>query len=283
MAEATAPAVREMRNGTYRRIYAGFLTGRRINAVSQGAECAFWRLHALADDFGTFPADPDLLVHLAYPRRKVSRAQVAKWIAELANTPHGPLVALYEANGDAYGVILDFLDLQVGGKNGRRYRRHPAPLAGLVDPGESGGIQGPPADPGDTITETETENKTKTKTETETKTEPAPEPPADPIQNARADYSASASARNRALRFFLLDISRAWSPDQTQGMADRTTTTGAWDLIWPENGEPEACQARADQVRTELIPRAMMNAENRMAYIVAGIKKLGAAPCQPTA
>lgn len=130
----------DMTDGIYRRIYAGYLTGRRINAVSLEAEAWFWRLHALADDFGNLQADPTMLVKLAAPRRDMT---VAKCI-ELCNELKRELIAEYAVAGERYFHVLGFEDRQPAGKNGRRIRKVPAP----VNPGESGGIQNNPGESG---------------------------------------------------------------------------------------------------------------------------------------
>lgn len=130
----------DMTDGIYRRVYAGFLTGRRINAVSLEAEAWFWRLHALADDFGNLQADPMMLVKLAAPRRDIS---VAKCI-ELCNELKRELIVEYAVAGERYFHVLGFESRQPAGKNGRRIRKVPAP----VNPGESGGIQTNPGESG---------------------------------------------------------------------------------------------------------------------------------------
>lgn len=120
--------------GIYRRIYAGFRTGHRINAVSIGAEAWFWRLNAIADDYGNFMAEPTILRNEAAGRRKVSVKQAEAWLAELVPA----LVVLATIAGERFGHIVGFEKLQPAGKNGRRIRKVP------VHPGESGGIQNNP-------------------------------------------------------------------------------------------------------------------------------------------
>jgi hypothetical protein len=132
----------DMSWGVYRLIYAGFLTGRRINAVSEGAEMWFWRLYALADDFGNLPADLDLLKAKGAPmRRGVTPAKIKRWNDELARewdegTPG--LISFYTVGREQYIHITEFAERQPAGRNGRRIHRVPIP------PGESGGIRGNP-------------------------------------------------------------------------------------------------------------------------------------------
>lgn len=124
----------DLTRGIYRRIYAGFRMGKRICAVSIGAEAWFWRLNAIADDYGNFAADPTLLKNEAGGRRQVTTSQSEGWLAELVPA----LVTLYTVAGERFGHIVGFEKIQPAGKNGRRIRRFP------MHPGESGGIQGDP-------------------------------------------------------------------------------------------------------------------------------------------
>ncbi len=147
----------DMTRGQYRRQYAGYVRGRRINAVSLMAEAWFWRINVIFDDFGNGDADPVLLHAATVGRRAgVSPEDVSKWVDELVGKE---LLARYSVNGDDYLHIVGFTDLQPGGKNGKRVHRFPASpwdiggngpdiAAGDVagerlddSPGESGGIQ----------------------------------------------------------------------------------------------------------------------------------------------
>lgn len=119
--------------GIYRRVYASFLTGRRINAVSMEAEAWFWRLQALADDFGAFPADPRVLPSQAAPRRKIGVAKSERWVGELVEAG---LIRLYTVDDIRFGEIEGFDVYQKAPPNGRRIRKYPP----RVNPGESGGV-----------------------------------------------------------------------------------------------------------------------------------------------
>ncbi len=128
----------DMTKGVYRRVYAGFVSGRRLCSVSIGAEAWFWRLNATADDFGNRPADPCLMADAA-GRRALAPKQVAEWTQELLGAG---LIEEYEVAGDSYLHIVGFEDNQPAGKNGRRIQRHPAPSEGVpVNPGESKAIR----------------------------------------------------------------------------------------------------------------------------------------------
>ena len=126
-------------NGLYRRIYAGFLVGTRINSVSWQAEAWFWRLQALADDFGNLPAQWRVLAVTAAPKRFVSPEEAAILTAELLTAG---LIETYRHDGDPFIHITDFTRFQPAGRNGRRIRRVPGESESVSgNPGESGGIQ----------------------------------------------------------------------------------------------------------------------------------------------
>lgn len=124
--------------GFWRRLYPAATAGRRINAVSAGAERCFWRANMIADDLGNFPADPDRFAREAFKVGALPPPhEVAVWLAELADIhdaagkPLGDLVTFYEAEGESYGHIVGFEVLQPLGfvnKNPRKpVQKYPAP------------------------------------------------------------------------------------------------------------------------------------------------------------
>jgi hypothetical protein len=133
----------DMTRGIYRRIYAGFITGRRICAVSLEAEAWFWRIHAAVDDFGNAIADPTILFNATIGRRlDISVDRVRGWVVELESAK---LITIYEAAGETYLHIENFEDRQPAGRNGKRIQKHPIPSDGKeVNLGELGGIQNNP-------------------------------------------------------------------------------------------------------------------------------------------
>lgn len=116
-------SILDLTRGRYRRQYDGFLNGRRINAVSRLAEWWFWRLHAIADDFGNFLCDPIHLRNTAAPRRDITPSEADALTKECST---GNLIEMYEAKGEPYGHVVGFLVLQPPPRNGRRVRRYPA-------------------------------------------------------------------------------------------------------------------------------------------------------------
>jgi hypothetical protein len=117
--------ITDLTRGVYRRQYAGFVGGKRINALSLEAEAWFWRVHAAADDFGNFAAEPSLLYAATCGRRAgvVTINQVTNWFDEMVRAG---LVERYEAAGECYGHVVGFVTLQPSARNGRRVRRVPS-------------------------------------------------------------------------------------------------------------------------------------------------------------
>lgn len=131
----------DLTSGVYRRIYDGFISGRRINSVSIEAEAWFWRLLVIADDFGNLPGE-DVLVYTRTAGRRVGSVtieDVSGWVRELVSAG---LLATYESGKDQYLHVVGFIATQAAGINGRRVRRYPAsPMddaeRAVVNPGES--------------------------------------------------------------------------------------------------------------------------------------------------
>lgn len=126
----------DRRRGIYRRIYSNFVNGRRINSVSPEAEALFWRLHAMADDWGNLWGDPNLIKCHGAPRRSWTFEQVEAMVQELVNVC---LVKPYQVDGESYLNIVGWEDMQPAGKNGKRFKRFPQCEDGQerVNPGES--------------------------------------------------------------------------------------------------------------------------------------------------
>lgn len=80
---------------------------KRLNALGWAEEIFFRRLYAIADDYGIFELNFDVLAAYLYPlkRLEVSAEDIKKWWQACLNEA---LVSQYEANGQVYGVILNF-------------------------------------------------------------------------------------------------------------------------------------------------------------------------------
>lgn len=143
-----AGEVVDMTSGVYRRVYAGYITGHRINGLSLEAEAWFWRLNAVADDYGNMRAEPSLLVAETVGLRQIKTEKVLGLVDEIVAAG---LAYRYEVGRDQYLHIVGFEERQPCGRNGRRFKRHQlhpdAPGSTLGNPGESGGIQNNPVAP----------------------------------------------------------------------------------------------------------------------------------------
>jgi hypothetical protein len=139
----------DITRGIYRRVYSGFITGRRICSVSVEAEAWFWRIQAVADDFGNLPGDALLVWQSTVGRRGVTMQSVSKWIDELVGAG---LLLRYSENGESYLHITYWSqESWPASKNGRRAQRYPRPAeSGGIrgNPGESRNIQGSPGESG---------------------------------------------------------------------------------------------------------------------------------------
>lgn len=136
----TGESIVDMQRGVYRRVYAGFIWGDRINSVSMEAEAWFWRLHAVADDLGNLPGMWQRLAGEAGGRRNMTAADAERLTGELIAAG---LIEEYQSGGDRYLHIRQFESRQPAGKNGRRIQRYPEHPTEtlLVNPGVPGGIR----------------------------------------------------------------------------------------------------------------------------------------------
>lgn len=104
--------------GRFRRLYDNWIFGKRINALSYGAECYFARAHLIADDYGNFPVDPFILIAKAGGLRKVEGEEITDYIKEMERNG---LIRLYLVDSsDWYGHIIAFTRSQppMGGARG---------------------------------------------------------------------------------------------------------------------------------------------------------------------
>ena len=119
--------VTDMTRGVYRFVYStSWIEGKRINAVSEGAELLFLRLNLIADDLGNCDGDPEKLRAKALPLRpRIKTATVAKWLDELATVVSPAtgraLIQRYTSGGELYLHIDSFKEFQPTrrGRNGK--------------------------------------------------------------------------------------------------------------------------------------------------------------------
>jgi len=86
-------------------IREGITTSEPMAAVSFEAECLFFRLMLVADDFGAFDGRPIIVRAKAMPLRDVTAAQIDEWLRELAEQS---LIVRYESEGKPYVAIPKF-------------------------------------------------------------------------------------------------------------------------------------------------------------------------------
>lgn len=107
-------------------------TSESLNTLSTdlGAEAFFWRLTTVADDFGRFVAEANILLSTCFPcrPRSVKEVHVGKWMQMLAQAN---IVKFYEKDGRTYGYFPSWEKHQ--GKPRARQSKCP-------DPGESANI-----------------------------------------------------------------------------------------------------------------------------------------------
>jgi hypothetical protein len=166
---SASQTVTDLTRGVYRRQYAGFINGKRINAVSLEAEAWFWRVHtAAADDFGNLPGESSLIAYATIGRRGgVSVEQVEAWCGELLDAD---LLRYYEVSNERYIHVVGFLNRQPAPRNGKRIRRYPK------SPYEDTDIRGSPDS--SICSDSDAHSDTDTDSEDPRSTEGSPEPPA---------------------------------------------------------------------------------------------------------
>jgi hypothetical protein len=86
-------------------IREGITTSETLAMVSYEAECLFYRLVVVADDFGAFDGRPVIVRAKCLPLRDSTVAQVSEWLRELAE--HS-LIVQYESEGKPYIAIPKF-------------------------------------------------------------------------------------------------------------------------------------------------------------------------------
>lgn len=81
----------------------GIVDSERLDAVSADAECMFYRLLVVADDFGRMDARPAILRARCFPLKEtLSATKIESWLTELANFR---LILRYEATSRPFLAI----------------------------------------------------------------------------------------------------------------------------------------------------------------------------------
>lgn len=109
-------------------IREGITTSERLATVSVHAECLFYRLMVVADDFGAFDGRPIIVRAKCLPLRDSTIADVEEWLRELAE--HS-LIVQYEHEGKPYLAIPKF-----GQRTRAKSAKFPLPDDWLTDDGQ---------------------------------------------------------------------------------------------------------------------------------------------------
>jgi hypothetical protein len=97
-----------------RNIRESIRTSRTIDALSDGAEAMFYRLTTVADDYGRFQAESEVLLSACYPLR-IKRLRLSVISSRLSEMVSAGLVRLYrypDQDGRIYGYFPTFQEHQ---------------------------------------------------------------------------------------------------------------------------------------------------------------------------
>lgn len=264
----TSKSIVDMTRGVYRRMYAGFLDGKRINSVSIQAEAWFWRLNALADDFGNLKASPRRVAHDASPKRLIGIPRSNGWVRELVDAK---LIEHYEVDGECFIHIKNFTDLQPAGRNGKRIQK-------CKRPGESGCIQVNPEKSGCVV---RPDNDTDTHTDTHTDTEAGESKQSNPGGGLSSSLSPDRISRVRAQMTFYEAVEPLFGRDGStrhpkaspQWTGDQTCAKRWFDDLFPDEGQGVLVKRLTETIG--LFDRAR-RAKRPMAWLTTRLKGAGA-------
>ena len=88
------------------------LTSATLYRLSDGAERLFWRMILIADDFGRFEAEPQVLKAKCFPHWPDAQLNIRR-IGRLYNELEAELVTTYVAEGKRYGVFRTWAKYQI--------------------------------------------------------------------------------------------------------------------------------------------------------------------------
>jgi len=99
-------------------------TSKTLAKLSGDEERLFWRLTTVADDFGRFIAEADVILGACFSRQldHIKKSHVSKWLQALADVN---LLEFYEKDGTRYGVFVTWEKHQ--GKPRALASKHPDP------------------------------------------------------------------------------------------------------------------------------------------------------------
>ncbi len=263
--------ITDLTRGQYRKIYAGWIRGKRINSVPYDAEPTFVRVNLIADSFGNFPADMDLLRAQAFVRRRELEDTLIQSHLEQLET--AKLIQFYEVGEDRYGHIIGFRQLQPAGKNGKPYRNCPKPPFDDENDdseGESRFIQDNP----DSSKIIQTPKRIRIRKVLEKENKKGGE------ESLGVNDSDSDSCKKAFLKFNVALLGLVGMeggrkhPAKSAKFNTDTTMAGNWwnDIIWPDGSDPDEAKDRLDKF-LKLVPKAAKNGNNPMAYLNTVVKR----------
>lgn len=100
----------------------------KLARVGHAAERLFWRLRTVADDYGRFEAEPELLLAYCFPRqtREFKAAELEAWRDELMTVD---VIQLYEVSGRTFGYFVDWKE-----RRRAKHSKFPDPATGIPTP-----------------------------------------------------------------------------------------------------------------------------------------------------
>jgi hypothetical protein len=127
-------------------LHANISTSEKIDKLSATAECLYTRLLPHLDDYGNFPADPELIRKTCFPlKKRWNNWSIKGWLDKIVKVG---LASYYESDGVKYLHYDRFEDFQKLNYRNARYPRHPddrgghQPMSGVVIDDDRGGHEG---------------------------------------------------------------------------------------------------------------------------------------------
>lgn len=95
----------------YQAVYKGIVDSVRVNSVSEAAECLYYRLLIVSDDYGRYHGDPfDITARALTARWKAGRVTPEDVAARIVELERVGLVRRYEAEGELVLELMGYQD-----------------------------------------------------------------------------------------------------------------------------------------------------------------------------
>ncbi len=107
-------------------LHKNICTSEKLSTVSMGAECLFYRLLTVVDDYGRFWGNPATIKDACLPlrTRNASVTDVKKWLFELVDVG---LIHRYEVDRAFFVEIIRFSDFQILRNDVKKWADFPSP------------------------------------------------------------------------------------------------------------------------------------------------------------